>query len=81
MDDVRFKRGMRVLEQRRFEEALTYFSDLLQVQEKILGPDAIELAPVYLEYGKALLEKSKEELEEDTPDVTLGKQEEVLISC
>jgi hypothetical protein len=109
MEDIRFKRGMRVLQQRRFEEAIMYFSDLLQVEkcapstpnhhncltqmfqvhtftnikflqvkERSLGPLSIDLAPVYLEYGKALLEKSKQALEEETAaGERLAKQEEV----
>ncbi|OQR95953.1 hypothetical protein THRCLA_07440 [Thraustotheca clavata] len=55
--DARFVRGIALLKEKRYEEAVVHFEDLLRtmVENENGAPDSLRLAPVYYEYGNALL--------------------------
>ncbi|KAG7389400.1 hypothetical protein PHYBOEH_007510 [Phytophthora boehmeriae] len=56
LTDPRFERGMTLLKEKRLEEAVVAFADLLRTmcETEQLG-DSLSVAPVYYQYGHALL--------------------------
>lgn len=54
--DPRYVRGVSLLKEKRLEEAVVAFGDLLRTMCEVEGKsDALAVAPVYYEYGHALL--------------------------
>eukprot|EP01036_Dinobryon_divergens_P054217 gene54217-72456_t len=68
MSDLRFKQGQKSFAEGKYEAAAEFFSDVLQSSSNTYGDTSIEVAPLWYEYGNALLSK-----EEDSPtDDLLG---------
>ncbi|OQR99240.1 hypothetical protein ACHHYP_07153 [Achlya hypogyna] len=56
LKDARFVRGISLLKEKRYEEAVVHFEDLLRTMvEGNENTDQLRVAPVYYEYGNALL--------------------------
>ncbi|CAK4077682.1 unnamed protein product [Aphanomyces euteiches] len=56
LKDPRFTRGVTLLKEKRYEEAVAHFEDLLRTMvETENNGDTLRVAPVYYEYGNALL--------------------------
>nr|CCA18837.1 conserved hypothetical protein [Albugo laibachii Nc14] len=54
--DPRFQRGLCLLKEHDYEAAVTIFEDLLKTKVELKKTsEALELAPIYYEYGNALL--------------------------
>lgn len=71
--DLNFKLGRQYVVTGKFEDAVDTFSTLLQTSCSRYGDDSIQVAPIWFEYGNALLSK-----EEDSPtDELLGVAEDV----
>mmetsp|Transcript_37344 Transcript_37344/g.38024 ORF Transcript_37344/g.38024 Transcript_37344/m.38024 type:complete len:459 (+) Transcript_37344:38-1414(+) len=67
--DINYRLGIQYVAEGKFEDAVDTFSGLLQASCAKFGDDSIQVAPVWFEYGNALLSK-----EEDSPtDDLLGK--------
>ena len=64
--DARFVQGKQLLKEKKFEEAVEFFSELLRSSCEQFGDKSLEVAPVWFEYGHALLSK-----EEDSPSNNL----------
>mmetsp|Transcript_10240 Transcript_10240/g.15510 ORF Transcript_10240/g.15510 Transcript_10240/m.15510 type:complete len:346 (-) Transcript_10240:160-1197(-) len=65
VEDPRYKQGLKLLNENQFDEAADFFSELLQFCSEKYGDDSIEIAPVWLEYGRALLLKEQENPTDD----------------
>ncbi|ETV88988.1 hypothetical protein H257_00406 [Aphanomyces astaci] len=80
LQDPRFKRGITLLKEKRYEEAVAHFEDLLRtmVESENKG-DTLQVAPVYYEYGNALLsyaEATASVFGKDTVKTDEGEEED-----
>ncbi|RHY33477.1 hypothetical protein DYB32_001632 [Aphanomyces invadans] len=80
LHDPRFKRGITLLKEKRYEEAVAHFEDLLRTMiESENKGDTLQVAPVYYEYGNALLSYSEATASvfgKDTVKTDDGEEEE-----
>lgn len=58
--DPRFVQGNLFMKEKRYDEAIEFFSNLLQTATKTHGDEGVETAPVWFVYGNALLAKEEE---------------------
>lgn len=76
MTDPRFLQGKALLESDKPEDAIEFWGDLLEQRVKVVGSDLEEsLAPIYYEYGCALLSKA-----EDDSSVLGGAMQEAEVA-
>ena len=54
-DDPRFKDGNAFLDEKKFDKAVDFFSDLLSSQIEKHGEMSLECAPIYYKYGNAIV--------------------------
>ncbi|KAF0687889.1 Aste57867_20381 [Aphanomyces stellatus] len=80
LKDPRFMRGITLLKEKRYEEAVAHFEDLLRTMvETEQNGDTLRVAPVYYEYGNALLsyaEATASVFGKDTAQMAEGEEEE-----
>lgn len=66
INDPRYIQGKQLLKDKKFEEAIEFLSELLRGSCERFGDKSLVVAPVWFEYGNALLSK-----EEDNPSNNL----------
>ena len=66
INDPRYVQGKQLLKDKKFEEAIEFLSEMLRVSCEQFGDKSLVVAPLWFEYGNALLAK-----EEDNPSNNL----------
>jgi tetratricopeptide (TPR) repeat protein len=60
-EDPRFRRGRALLQSRRYEDAVEFFGELLEIKANQYGEMDPRVSLAYLEYGNALFMRAQEE--------------------
>ncbi|KDO27735.1 hypothetical protein SPRG_20377 [Saprolegnia parasitica CBS 223.65] len=77
LQDARFVRGIGLLKEKRYEEAVVHFGDLLRTMDEVEGKtESLSIAPVYYEYGNALLSLAEATASVFGQDATKGEEGE-----
>ncbi|EQC38654.1 hypothetical protein SDRG_04351 [Saprolegnia diclina VS20] len=77
LQDARFVRGIGLLKEKRYEEAVVHFEDYLRTMVEAEGnAESLSAAPVYYEYGNALLSLAEATASVFGQDATKGEEGE-----